>query len=171
MKSRFVLAALLGAACVFSSCGGDDDPAPMQPVETPPVRNHPDSLLTSWFERAYESEDDDLYSEMLDPGFTFVFLPADRDSFGLELNLDGNGAWGKTSDVGSTENMFDDGTVSDILLELSVTQTRDYAGGDCVDCKEIETNVNLHVVTNPSGASEPLDLVVDGPQTFILKPV
>lgn len=169
MKFRLVLAALVGAACFVSSCGGDDDPAPMEPIdETPPVRSAPESLLTSWFERAYNTQDGALYDEMLDSTFTFRFFSDDVDSFGTVLGLDVNGAWDKTNDLRSTNNMFNASTVSLVDLEITVHLNSPYSGGDCDNCRELVAGVDLHVTTNPPGEDELiLDVVYD--QVFIAK--
>jgi hypothetical protein len=170
MKFRLVLVALVGAACFLSSCGGDDDGPMEPPVETPPVRNRADSLLTSWFERAYNTQDDDLYDEMLHSGFTFQFLPEDADSFDLELGLDENDFWTRTKDIQSTNNMFDDSEVSAVFLDVRSIQDDDYPGEDCDDCRQLTTSITIRVTTNPPGADEPLVLVTDSPQVFLVRP-
>jgi hypothetical protein len=171
MKSRLVFAALVGAACFLSSCGGDDDEGPIEPPdETPPVRNRPDSLLASWLERAYNEQDADLYEEMLDADFTFRFLPDDADTFEVELGLDANDSWSRAKDIQSTTNMFNDNEVSDVFLDVGSIQDNDYPGVDCDDCRELTANVAVRVTTHPPGAQEPEVLVTDSPQVFLVRP-
>ena len=170
MKFRLVLAALVGAACFVSSCGGDDDPAPMEPIdETPPVRSAPESLLTSWFERAYNTQDADLYEEMLDAGFTFRFLPENADEFELELGLDENDSWSRSKDIQSTTNMFNDNGVLGVSLNIASINNNDYSGGDCEDCLELTANISVRVTTDEPGDDD-LVRVTDSPQVFLVRP-
>jgi hypothetical protein len=169
MKFRLVLAALVGAACFVSSCGGDDDGPIQPPDETPPVRNRPDSMLTSWFERAYNTQDADLYDEMLDSVFTFKFLPADADSFGIILGLDDNDSWSRSKDIQSTSKMFDDNQVTSVSLDFVSITNNPYTGGDCDGCRELTASLELNVTIDEPGSDEPLELILEGSQVFLAK--
>lgn len=168
MKFRHALAAVSCAALLVSSCGGGDDGNPMDTNVEPPERNTPGTLLTDWFERAYNEQNSAFYEEALASDFTFNFLADDAES--LRTILGPDDFWDKTKDLQSTNGMFDDSTVRSVLLNITVNQNLEYQGDDCEGCRQLQTTVVLRVVTEPPGATEPLEFDVDSPQVFITKP-
>jgi hypothetical protein len=79
-------------------------------------RETPDNLL-EFFATAYEDRDIDLYMEALDDFYQFTFLEADWEDAGVDAE---NPYWGKTRDVTSTDQMFDDPEVKGIEMSFTI---------------------------------------------------
>jgi hypothetical protein len=166
LRSSLVLASAVALVCVLAGCGGDDE-NPMNggngDDEFTGQRNTIALLLTDWFEKAYSQQRGDEYAQALDADFEFVFLEADRDSFGIpELT--------RANDIASTNAMFAHGQVSAVSLNVNPRPSAPYTGDDCDGCFEVGATVNVLVTTNPPGATEPEVLTVNSDQTFVVKP-
>jgi len=164
--SALFCAAIFALGALAAGCGDDDDENPMDPIDETPSRATPEDLLTDFFETAYASRDSALYTAMLDPEFTFEFLPADADS--LREILGEDNFWGRTLDLRSTGILFRSSEVTGITLNLQVNSNNEYLGGGCGGCRQLESTVTLRVATIGDG-TEPLIYTVDSPQTFIAK--
>jgi hypothetical protein len=64
---------------------------------------------------AYEGEDVEAYADLLHEQFLFCFTPEVAESIGLPPD---ETWWGKTDDVASTRNMFDDEAVTRVRISL-----------------------------------------------------
>ena len=76
-------------------------------------RTNQDNLM-NFFAQAYEDKDILDYDDALDVSFLFQFTPEVAES--LKLPED-KPWWGKTEDVISTGNMFEEPTVTDIVMD------------------------------------------------------
>ncbi len=101
---------LIMAGCwnPFSSGGGDNGKGTVKYIRTR------DGLL-NFFANAYENRDLERYSEALHDKFQFQFTPEVAESIGLPAD---EPWWGKTEDVASTNNMFNEQTVTRIKMDL-----------------------------------------------------
>ncbi len=162
------LGVLAIATLATLACGcGDEDDNPMTPDANEPDRSTPSTLLTTFFETVYSTQDSTLYRAMLDSEFTFEFLQADADSLRDVLGTDN--AWGRTEDIQSTEAMFANASVTGVTLNLLVNSNAAFPDTiGCVSCRLLEATVTLRVATIGDG-TEPLIYTVDAPQTFITK--
>jgi hypothetical protein len=101
---------LLVAGC-WNPFSSDDGGGGGGPVKYERTR---DGLL-NFFANAYENRDLERYSEALHDKFQFQFTPDVAESIGLPAD---EPWWGKTEDVASTNNMFDEQTVARIKMDL-----------------------------------------------------
>jgi hypothetical protein len=87
--------------------------------------------LMEFFAYAYEEENIEHYEESLHDKFLFQFTPAVAETLGLPP---AEPWWGKTEDVASTRNMFEEATVTAITMQL------DYVINwyGCVDLRQHE---------------------------------
>jgi len=106
----WVLLAVVLVSTAIPGCSPSSDTGP------PPVeeykRTTPDNLML-FFASAYKEKDLDDYKEALDDDFLFQFTPDIADSLGLPADKPW---WGKTEDVASTQQMFEEPTVTDITF-------------------------------------------------------
>lgn len=103
-----LIAALASTAIFGCSPSSDTGPPPVEEVK----RDTPDNLML-FFARAYKEKDLDDYKEALDDDFLFQFTPDIADSLGLPADKPW---WGKTEDVKSTQQMFENPNVTDIAF-------------------------------------------------------
>lgn len=101
---------LIMAGCwnPFSSDGGGGGDGPVKYERTR------DGIL-NFFANAYENRDLEGYKEALHDKFQFQFTPEVAESIGLPAD---EPWWGKTEDVASTGNMFNEQTVTRIKMDL-----------------------------------------------------
>ena len=101
---------LIMAGCwnPFSSGGGDNGGGTVEYERTR------DGIL-NFFANAYENRDLERYVEALHDEFLFQFTPEVAESIGLPAD---EPWWGKSEDVGSTGNMFNEQTVTRIKMDL-----------------------------------------------------
>ena len=104
---------LLAAATVSTAIVGC---SPSSDVGPPPVeeykRDTPDNLML-FFAQAYKEKDLDDYDLALDEDFLFQFTPDIADSLGLPADKPW---WGKTEELSSTQQMFENPSVTDITF-------------------------------------------------------
>lgn len=98
----------MSTAIFGCSPSSDTGPPPVEEVG----RDTPDNLLL-FFARAYKEKDLDDYDEALDEDFLFQFTPDIADSLGLPADKPW---WGKTEDIASTRQMFENPNVTDIAF-------------------------------------------------------
>jgi hypothetical protein len=137
-------------------------------VATGPKRDTPEALLEEWFPAAYEGKDFAAYIEMLHPDFQFEFLFEDAESLRAAGILEpGISWWPLLQDTASTGRMFRSPNVGDISLGIRITE--EDSSGMCEGCREIETAIDLDVVTDPQ-AIDPTILQVQSDQVFVVRP-
>jgi len=108
-RRPFFIPAILTTFFLFS-CSGDKGTDIK--VDEGPDRSTPESLLLS-FAKSYKEKDLEGYGECLDEDYVFVFTPDVADS--LHLPPD-EPWWGKTEDIESTRNMFEDTVVVNVAF-------------------------------------------------------
>jgi hypothetical protein len=99
---------MISAAIFGCSPSSDTGPPPVEEVD----RTTPDNLML-FFARAYKEKDLADYEDALDEDFLFQFTPDIADSLGLPVDKPW---WGKTEDVKSTRQMFEEPSVTDITF-------------------------------------------------------
>jgi hypothetical protein len=160
------LAIVVALSLSFSGCG-DDGSEIMEPPDEAPPRSTPSQLLTEYFKTAYTTQDTALYAAMLDSDFRFEFLEEDADN--VRDFLDSANTWNRERDIGSTNLMFRDPSVTGVTMNILVIDDHEVVASGCEDCRQVETNVTLRVSTIVDGAEDPeLILAVDSPQTFLV---
>jgi hypothetical protein len=115
VRSWLCLAVLTGLGAVWITGCGSDTPTGQGSQPSQPNRETPDNLL-DFYIYAFEHEDLDMYGEALDDGFVFEFTPAHAESLGLPPD---NAWWGKTEELATMHEMFQDTTVTSLEMELT----------------------------------------------------
>ena len=160
------LALTVALTLAFAGCG-DDGSEIMEPPDEGPPRSTPSELLTEYFKTAYTTQDTALYAAMLDSDFRFEFLEEDADS--IRDFLDSANTWNRERDIGSTNLMFRDPSVTGVTVNIVVTDEHEVVASGCDDCRQVETTVTLRVSTIIDGTEDDqLILTVDSPQTFLV---
>ncbi len=114
--SLFLIVAVLGSCDIFLP--------PKKPPPTPqPEPTSPAGVIRG-IEWAYNNQDINYYTEMLDSDFTFYFDPRD---------VQGSGApdsWGYDDELEATENLFDSVDEGAISLAMNLEDQREPGPGD-----------------------------------------
>lgn len=132
-------------------------------------RSTPENLVSDWLEKAYAGKDGNHYAEVLHPDYKFHFLAADAES--LETHgfiVPGTNYWTREIEDATARNLFGSSDVGEITLNVTVDDTA-AADSVCDGCVLVEALVDLQIVTNPTDP-DPLILVVNSPQQFIVAP-
>lgn len=171
-------AILLGLGCFLSPSEGDKDPGP-EPIDSGFSRTTPESLLTVFFEEAYNGQDSTEYDSMLDSHFEFENLPDDPDD-----PLSGVTVWDKPEELRIAGRMFSgwqnrNGVrVLDIDLNITFlgqTESTDFFQDqpDGETWYKCVTEVDLTVVTQDPTANDGsgiINRVVFSNQDFVVRP-
>ena len=135
---------------LFTSCSDDKATNITEPEYS---RATPVDLFAA-LAYALEEEEIDIYSECLHDEYLFTFLPSDADSAGLAPD---EPWWGKTEDVSSTLNMFEDAEATRIRCDLTVVSGPFPIEGGLA----YRLDTDIRVTVEWAGATEPLTLWVN----------
>jgi hypothetical protein len=158
--------ALLALALTLGLCAGcDDDPA-SPPTGSDLDRSSPEKLVEDWLEKVYSGKDASHYAEALHPDYRFEFLQEDAEILqSLGYLAPGQTWWSHDAEQACSGNLFASPNVGNISLNVTVDHSETDA--TCADCVRLQTSIDLRVTTNPGGP-EPLTLVVNSPQDFLV---
>jgi hypothetical protein len=160
-KSLLAVAAAVGLGLVLTVGCGDDKSTSPDNGDTPPGWWDPDTHILETYAYAIETEDINLYDEILHDCFIFIFPAGVADSLGLPP---WEPWWGKTQEVASMRSLFQDPTVTEIEFEYESvggwSLVTIVLGPDSVDGMFSRTEPIVRLMVEKPG-EEPSLLVLD----------